>query len=177
MLTHNLHICNTNTVTRDETQTALDHIHTNNLHNKLHLHYIPNNNIDHRLIFTEIMDTTLQNTKYHSRYTTKETDYATLKNQLQNTPIQLNTNTTSDINDIYNKFIDYLTNCLERCTKTKRKTIKSNLKPWYDEELDKSIKHRNFWHKKRIQDPQNQQVNTEYKIARNLATATKRKKK
>lgn len=51
MLTHNLQICNTNIVTREESQKAIDHVHTNNLHSQLHLHYTPYDRLDHRLIF------------------------------------------------------------------------------------------------------------------------------
>lgn len=175
MLTHNLYICNTEVVTRDISRSSLDHIHTNNLRTKLQLHYVPYDILDHRLIFIENTDTTLPLIKCNARYTSRTINYTTLQNQIRNSSFQLCT--TQNINNIYNDFIDHLTLCIENSTRTKRKPMKRKIKPWYDEELDKLIKKKNYWYKKKSQDPHNQYVCTEYKIARNQVTTLKRRKK
>lgn len=56
MLSHNLHICNTSIVTREPSQTALDHIFINNFNVLVKLQYVPYNILDHRLIFVELSD-------------------------------------------------------------------------------------------------------------------------
>lgn len=157
MLMNNLYICNTDVITRDATGTALDHIHTNNLHSQLNIHYVPYDILDHKIIFIEINNTTLPTTEYHTKQTTRKTDYISLNTQLQQTPIQLQT--SSDINNMYNMYVN------------------KKIKPWYDEQLDKLLKAKNYWYKKKINDPSNPQIIIEYKLARNLATTMKRGKK
>lgn len=146
MLTHNLHICNTNVVTRNVTQTALDHILTNNFAVQIILRYVYYDILDHRLIFVELCDTAPIQINCN-RVETKKTDLMKLKQSLQETPITINTNET--INKMCDSFIKDIQWHVEKCSRTKTKRIMEKTKPWFDDKIEKQIKIKNYWYNKK----------------------------
>lgn len=178
MRSNNMHICDTNTITRDLSQTSLDHIHTNIFDQNIDLHYVPYDMLDHRLIVIEIINNNNINIQQTTTppYTRKKINHEQLKINLQNTNFIINTTQTT--NEIYDSFILQLQQNIEKCTKHFQiKENKFNAKPWYNNELRQLFKIKNYWYRKKTKNPTNQQVLSEYIISRNKLTTALRKNK
>lgn len=166
-----MHICNTDIVTRDISQTSLDHIYTNNFETTTHQHYAPYDLLDHKLIFIETTNTNVTVTNNRNN-TTTAVNYQKLKQRINETTIT--TNATTDVNDFYNDFIQNLETINNQMHKNQKKDIKTTTKTLVLEQL---IKIKNFWYTRKSRDPRNIQHSFEYKLARYRATAKLRNKK
>lgn len=173
MTANGLYICDSKTITRRATSTAIDHIFTNNLTTQINLNYITYDILDHRLICIEFTETKIPHTKVN--YTVKKINFEKLDADLKNDPIQ--TDTDSPINEMYNDFVISLKTHIDRCTTTKSFSILDRAKPWTDEELIKLYAMKNFWYSKKTKYPNNPEIINEYNTARNKATKAARTKK
>lgn len=170
---NNMYFCDDQTVTRNVSGTAIDHIITNIINKPIHLHYLNYDVLDHNIIFIEICNTHIENIT--NKYTVKYIDQTKIKEQLIERPILVNTTLPLDI--VYDQFIDQFTKIIKKATKTKTYTKQSTSKPWYDEELARLYKIKNFWYYKKKRDPANENLNMEYKRARNIVTKIAKLKK
>lgn len=175
MLSNSFYICDDSTITRSISQTSLDHIHTNHFTSTIQLNYAPYDLLDHQLIFIEVINTNVTAMKIKKTFTVQKTNFYKLKQSLINAPIILNTATNVD--NVYDEFITVLQKHINKntCTKTMKTSIKS--KPWYDKEMEQSIKIKQYWYRKKIKNPNNTFIKAEYNIARNNVTKRKQQKK
>lgn len=118
MLTNNLYICDTKTITRRATSTTIDHIFTNNITDQINLSYVTHDRLDHRIICIEVTNTKMPNTK--TSYTVKKINHEKLNADLKQNPIQ--SDTSLSVNEIYAKFIQELQERVGKFTTTKTYT-------------------------------------------------------
>lgn len=169
MCENNMFICDQKTVTRNCSNSCLDHIFTNNINQDLHLHYVETDISDHSLIIIEIKKkktNTYSNSpgKFYNNF--KHTDFNKLNNELVVNPIIINNCNTVD--SMYDSFIENFKNKINLCTKVKQNklTNKSN-KPWVNSDLNMCIRSKSFWYSKLCKDKNNLQLKTEYCFWRN----------
>lgn len=170
MQTYNMHILYENVITRQISNTCLDHIFVNNISRCIDIQQLRYDLFDHNLIFIEYQNISINT--MNSITNNKHIDHRKLNEMITATPIHLNENDTIDC--FYESFINQINMKIDNCTTT-RKTSKNNtLKPWYNKELKVSIQAKNFWYKKHLQNPMNEYLAEEYRYWRNKTTSVRR---
>lgn len=171
MQSYGFYICDKTTVTRPISNTCIDHLHTNQLQQKICLQYASYDQLDHTMIFVELNNNTHRETKQQ-----QEQRIVSTSRNLVSRDIQENSNKR---HSTYEKYIQNLNTIINQNTKYKQnnKNKSNNKKPWIDSELQSIIKHKNFWYTKFKKDQNNISIKEELKYWRNKVTYLRRKKR
>lgn len=147
--TNNYHFCDLITVTRPSSQSVLDHVITNNLTQKISIHYVDHDISDHSLIFLEIENQRFsQKTNPQKKLPKVTLNIGKLKTSLTTHPITITND--ENVNLIYEQYSKSLENHILKSSYSKKLKPKINtqLKSWISNELLCSINAKNYWHKK-----------------------------
>lgn len=167
MQSYGLFICDKSSITRPAAKTCIDHLHTNQLHQNIHLHYTSYDMLDHTMIFVELVNTT-QNQNIQSL---KQISVISQNHVNENI-----NNNSHNIYATYEQFTNNLSDIIKKNTSIKYiKIINKVQKPWIDERLHKIIRSKNFWYNKLKSDPENLQIKNELKFWQNQVTFWRRK--
>lgn len=172
MHTNAFFLCDNASVTRAASNTCLDHIHTNNIFQNMHIQYMSYDLFDHHMILIEI-----ENRNTITKTLAKTTKTKTNQNKI-NEYIMINESQFLESNMKYDEFIDKISYIIKKNTRNiKKKCVRVYQKPWIDHQIIDLIKHKNFWYEKYKRDITNDNLKRELTYWRNQATYWKRRKK
>ena len=132
MQSNGFFICDNRSITREQSKTCIDHLHTNNLVQNITINYVPFNSLDHKIMVIEI-----EKNMYHKNilktYDIKSVNYAVLKEKFK----EIKINNITNVDSMYNEFIDKIESAILHSTLTKNIKSKTTFlnKPWTDSEL------------------------------------------
>jgi hypothetical protein len=170
-------VCDPNTITRPSSGTVIDHVLSNNFLLKANISHFPNYISDHRFIIYEHLNMHVPTTHEPNTITFQKLNLNDLKDHLSENvfiePIG------ADIDILYDSFINYFTECCNYCSVniTKRKKKEIYIREWIDDEIIALVRSKRFWHKKLLDNQENELIETEYKLVLNQLTAARRIKK
>ncbi|XP_055376527.1 uncharacterized protein LOC129608816 [Condylostylus longicornis] len=169
--------CNARIVTRNISQTCIDHIFTNNLTDKIEISHAEIDLLDHNVMLVEIFEhkihTSLVSPINNENKITIINNKAVYNSLLRN-PIIIDNVKSCDV--VLTDFVHEI-----QCRVVKASSLKSmkskNEKLWLDSELIIALETKQFWYSKWIKDKTNTNLERQYKYFRNRFTSLKRNKR
>lgn len=176
---NNFHICDKTTVTRNISNTCLDHVLTNDVNQKITINHIPYDLFDHNIIVTELESITTHPT--HKKNISYNKINTVKLSALLQEKIEL-TSEYEDVNNMYNSLHATITNCVKLSTdRIHYRKKKCYDKPWIDDELETTLTTKDYWYSKLVKLKKlnliNENLNREYKYWNKKAIALKKNKR